>query len=133
MDRAYWNLYAATAELTVRQQQYELAVAQLELARRQVRAGQVAEVEVIRAESGVGRTIENIILADNAVRLRQRDLKRILNDPNLPIEGGTYVEATTPPSPVSLRFDPETMCAKASDNRMEMLELELQLEPAAAR
>ncbi|MGA1266628.1 MAG: TolC family protein, partial [Phycisphaerales bacterium] len=127
VDRAYWNLYAATAELTVRQQQYELAVAQLELARRQVRAGQVAEVEVIRAESGVGRTIENIILADNAVRLRQRDLKRILNDPNLPIEGGTYVEATTPPSPVSLRFDPETMCAKASDNRMEMLELELQL------
>jgi outer membrane protein TolC len=127
VDRAYWNLYAATAELTVRQQQYELAVAQLELARRQVRAGQVAEVEVIRAESGVGRTIENIILADNAVRLRQRDLKRILNDPALPIEGSTYVEATTPPSPVSLRFDPETMCGKAADNRMEMLELELQL------
>jgi len=127
VDRAYWNLYAATAELTVRQQQYELAVAQLELARRQVRAGQVAEVEVIRAESGVGRTIENIILADNAVRLRQRDLKRILNDPALPIEGSTYVEATTPPSPVSLRFDPETMCGKATDNRMEMLELELQL------
>ena len=127
LDRAYWNLYAATRELEVRQQQYELAIAQLELARRLVRAGQTAEVEVIRAESGVGSTLENIIVADNAVRLRQRDLKRIMNDPGLPLDSVTYVATTTPPSPVSLKFDPETMAVKAVDNRMEMLELELQL------
>jgi outer membrane protein TolC len=127
VDRAYWNLYAAVRELEVRQQQYELALVQLELARRLVRAGQTAEVEVIRAESGVGSTLESIIVADNAVRLRQRDLKRIMNDPNLPIDATTYVSITTPPSPVSFKFDPEELCRKAIDNRMEMLELELQL------
>ncbi|MBM4006891.1 MAG: TolC family protein [Planctomycetes bacterium] len=127
VDRAYWNLYSATRELEVRLQQYELAVVQLELARRLVKAGQTAEVEIIRAESGVGSRLEAIILADNVVRLRQRDLKRIMNDPELPLDGTTYVATKTLPSPISLQFDPERMSTKAIDNRMEMLELELQL------
>ena len=127
VDRAYWNLYSATRELEVRLQQYELAVVQLELARRLVKAGQTAEVEIIRAESGVGSRLEAIILADNVVRLRQRDLKRIMNDPELPLDGTTYVATKTLPSPVSLKFDPEKMSTKAIENRMEMLELELQL------
>jgi len=126
-DRAYWNLYAAARELEVRQQQYELAVAQLERARRRVRAGETAEIEVIRAESGVGSTIENIIGADNRLRLRQRDLKRLMNDPMLPMDSPTYIATTTPPSPVGLKFEPETLATKAIDNRMEMLELELLL------
>jgi outer membrane protein len=126
-DKAYWNLYAAARELEVRQQQYELAVAQLERARRRVRAGETAEIEVIRAESGVGSTIENIIGADNRLRLRQRDLKRLMNDPDLTMDSPTYIATTTPPSPVGLKFDPETLATKALDNRMEMLELELQL------
>jgi len=126
-DKAYWNLYAAARELEVRQQQYDLAVAQLERARRRVRAGEVAEIETIRAESGVGSTIENIIGADNRLRLRQRDLKRLMNDPNLTMDSPTYIATATPPSPVRLKFDPETLATKAIENRMEMLELELQL------
>ena len=127
VDKAYWNLYAAARELEVRQQQYELAVAQLERARRRVRAGEIAEIEVIRAESGVGSTIEQIINADNRLRLRQRDLKRIMNDPDLPLDSATYLVTVTPPSPVGLKFEPETLAIKAIENRMEMLELELQL------
>ena len=127
VDKAYWNLYAAARELEVRQRQYELAVAQLERARRRVRAGEVAEIEIIRAESGVGSTIESIIGADNRLRLRQRDLKRIMNDPDLPLDSPTYLATVTPPSPVGLKFDPETLSTKAIENRMEMLELELQL------
>src|SRR3954454_994460 len=52
-DRAYWRLYAARQVLIVRKQEYDLGVAQLERARRQVAAGTVAEVEFVRAESGV--------------------------------------------------------------------------------
>ncbi len=126
-DKAYWNTYAAARELEVRQQQYDLAVAQLERARRRVRAGEVAEIETIRAESGVGSTIENIIGADNRLRLRQRDLKRLMNDPDLTMDSPTYIATATPPSPVRLKFDPETLATKAIENRMEMLELELQL------
>lgn len=127
VDRSYWNVYAAARELDIRQQQYELALAQLQLARRRVSAGDAAQIEIVRAESGLGSRIENIIIADNRLRLRQRDLKRLINDPDLNMDSLTYVITTTQPRPLGLKFDPEKLAQQAVENRMEMLELELQL------
>ena len=126
-DRAYWNLYAAWGELEVRRVQHELAVAQLEAARRRVAAGDAPELEVVRAESGVGRTVEAIIVADALLRGRQRELKRLLNREDLPLESPTGVVPSTLPSPVELSLDAAELAAQAVRNRMEMLELELQL------
>lgn len=126
-DRAYWNLYRAYRELDVRKQQYELATAQMARARRRVDGGDAPEVEVLRAESGVGSTLENVILADAALRNRQRDLKRIINDPAMPMDDGTGIVPATQPNPVGLQLDANAMSAQAVRNRMEMLELELQL------
>ncbi|MFO0893816.1 MAG: TolC family protein [Phycisphaerales bacterium] len=126
-DRAYWSLYRAWRELEVRQQEYDLAVAQLQRARNRVAAGEAAEIEVIRAESGVGTTIEAIIVADNALRLRIRDLKRIMNDPSLPLDSPTALIPATPPNPLSLKLDSRKLAERAVQDRMEMLELELQL------
>jgi outer membrane protein TolC len=126
-DRAYWNLYRAYRELDVRKQQYELATAQMARARRRVEGGDAPEVEVLRAESGVGSTLENVILADAALRNRQRDLKRIINDPTMPMDDGTGIVPATQPNPVGLQLDANAMSAEAVRNRMEMLELELQL------
>jgi len=126
-DRAYWFLYAAWKELEVRQEQYQLAMKQLETARNRVAAGDVPEIEVIRAESGVGRTVENIIIADNQLRLRIRDLKRIMNNPEVPIDSPTALMPITPPNPLGLKLDGDQLAARAISDRMEMLELELQL------
>lgn len=126
-DRAYWLLYAAWKELEVRQEQYKLALAQLERARNRVNAGDAPEIEIIRAESGVGSTIESIIIADNQLRLRIRDLKRIMNDPDLPIDSATALAPGTQPNPLGLTLDGEALTARAVADRMEMLELELQL------
>jgi outer membrane protein TolC len=126
-DRAYWNLYRAYREMDVRKQQYELATSQMARAKRRVDAGDAPQVEVLRAESGVGSTLENVIIADAALRLRQRDLKRILNDPTMPINDGTGIVPATQPNPVGLQLDANVMSAQAVRNRMEMLELELQL------
>ncbi|MCE9619361.1 MAG: TolC family protein [Planctomycetes bacterium] len=127
VDKTYWNVYAASRELDVRLNQYKLALAQLERARRRVNAGDAAQIEVIRAESGLGSTIENIIIADNLLRLRQRDLKRLINDPELNMDTPIYVITVTEPRPLGLKFDPEKLAQQAVENRMEMLELELQL------
>ena len=127
VDKAYWNVYAAAGELDVRQQQYELALSQLQLARRRVSAGDAAQIEIVRAESGLGSRIENIIVSDNRLRLRQRDLKRLINDPELNMDSPTYVVTTTAPRPLGFKFDPEKLAQQAVENRMEMLELELQL------
>ena len=126
-DRTYWLLYAAKRELEVRQKQYELAIAQLEQARRKVTAGDVAQIEITRAQSGVASRLEAIIIAQTSVRARQRDLKRIMNRPDLPINSETSITPTTLPQPVGLDLPADELADFAVENRMEMLELELQL------
>jgi outer membrane protein TolC len=124
-DRAYWRLYAARLEARVRRQEYDLAVAQLERAKRQADVGLVAEVEIIRAESGVADTLENVIIADNQLRDRQRELKRILNAPELPMGAPVAIVPSTEPRPLRYSVDATALANAAVGNRMEMLEVEL--------
>lgn len=125
VDRVYWRLYAAQRELEVRKQEYDLAVAQLERARRRVAKGDAAEVEITRAEAGVAQRVEAIILAENAVRDAERLLKRILNRPDLGMETATIVELSTAPNPMRYELDAIDLADAALATRMEMLELEL--------
>ncbi|HZL36338.1 MAG TPA: TolC family protein [Tepidisphaeraceae bacterium] len=126
-DRAYWALYASQAILQVRRQQYDLAVAQLQRARRQVRAGVIAQPDVVRAESGVADQVEAIIIAGNDVRQKERDLKRILNRADLPIESFTKIVPGTRPSAISYNVDAGYLTRAAMTQRMEMLNIELQI------
>ncbi len=127
VDRFYWRLYAARRELEVRKNEYDLAAAQLERARRRLEAGAGPEVEVIRAEAGVAERLEAVIIADNEVRDRERELKRMLNKPGLEIEGPTVLVPQTEPQPVYYRLDVHRLVEAALESRMEMLELELQV------
>jgi len=127
VDRVYWRLYAAREALRVRVAEYDLAVAQLERARRFVRRGQQAEVEILRAQSGVADRVEQIIVAENFVRDRQRELKRTLNAPGLEMQSPTRLEIATEPRPIYYAVDPDLMMGRALTGRMELLDLELEL------
>ena len=131
-ERAYWRLFAATRELRVRQEQYELALTQLERARRRVNAGDVAPIEVTRSESGVADTLRGIIIASAAVQRLQRDLKRIMNRADLPLNGPTALEIGTEPAPLSFDLDADALADFAVSNRMEMLEEELRIAIASS-
>ncbi|MDQ7013093.1 MAG: TolC family protein [Planctomycetota bacterium] len=127
VDRAYWRLYGARAALDVRLRSLELAQAQLEQAERRYDAGDVAEIEVLRAQAGVAEQLDSIIRAQNLLITRQRELKRIINMPGLDIATETQVVPGSPPDPVRYEFDTETLTQAAIDSRMEMLEFELRL------
>ncbi|HEY7090681.1 MAG TPA: TolC family protein, partial [Tepidisphaeraceae bacterium] len=71
--------------------------------------------------------IEAIITAENNVRDRQRDLKRIINQPGLGMETATIVVPGTLPHPVPYKVDPNELVKVALDKRMEILELQLQI------
>jgi outer membrane protein TolC len=126
-DRAYWALYAAQRELDVALQQYDLAQNQIEAARNRQLAGVAAEIDVVRAMSGLAERLAAIINADNAIRRSERDLKRVMNRTDLPLESPQAIVLKTAPDPVGLDLDPEELTTFALDRRMEMLELELQL------
>ncbi len=127
VDRVYWRLYAAIRELDVRKKEYELAQAQLSRAERFVDAGQRPQIEVVRAQAGLAQRLEAIILGENAVRDRQRELKRALNKPGLSMETLTVLVCATEPDPVHYDLNAGELTKLAIDNRMEMLELELRI------
>jgi len=126
-DRVYWRLYAARKELQVRKQQYDLAETLLEQARRFVAAGDKAQVEIIRTEAGVAQQLEAIIVTENNVRDRERELKRTLNQAGLEMQTPTVLIPTTEPDLVRYEIDKQRLVATAIEGRMDMLELELQV------
>jgi outer membrane protein TolC len=127
VDRIYWRLYAARQLLEVRKKQYDLAVAQLDRARRQARVGVVPEVDVVRAESGVADQIEGIITAETDLRDRRRELKQVINRPDLTLDTPTDIIPTTDPGTLHYDLDTPRLVHAALDQRMEMLETEIQL------
>ncbi len=127
VDRVYWRLYAARRVLEVRRQDYGLAQAQLATARRFVESGERSQVEVIRAEAALAGRLEGIITAENALRNRQRELKRALNRRDLPLGSPTVLVPATEPNPVHYELNPRELVGLATGHRMELLELELQL------
>lgn len=132
-DRAYWRLYAATRNLEVRKQEYDLAVRQLERARRQAAAGVVAEVEVIRAESGVAERVSGVVDAERALRTELRELKRIINQPGLEMNTRTLLTPESEPRFLSVRLDADRLADQAVRDRMDILDAELALYTEAAR
>ena len=127
VDRAYWRLYAARRLLDVRKQQYDLAKATYEETEKFVEVGSKAKIEIIRTKKQMADTITSIINADNDVRQTERNLKRMLNKKGLGMETKTIIIPSSPPDPVRYEIDAKNMIEHALNNRMEMLELEVQL------
>lgn len=127
VDRLYWRLYAAQKEREVREAEFRLAAALLERNRRRLAAQLDPEVEVLRAESALADRLEAVQVAENAVRQRERELKRILNAPDLDLDSPVRLELTTPPGTLFARLDRQRLAAEAVANRMELLEVELRL------
>jgi outer membrane protein len=127
VDRAYWRLYAARRLLDVRKQQYGLAQELFEQAEAFVEVGAKPQIEVIRTQASVAQKLEDIIKAENDLRDTERDLKRMLNKAGLGMETETVLIPSTKPDPVRYELNRPQMVANAIENRMDMLELELQL------
>ena len=132
VDRSYWRLFAVREVLNVRLQQFELANEQLARAQRQNVAGTVAEIEVIRARSGVADRVDQILRAQNQVLLQERELKRIVNIPGLDVDSDVILVPASPPDPVRYLFNRDELMDEALATRMELLEDELRLAMDAA-
>ena len=126
-DIAYWLLYSARKQLDVSREQYKLAQDQLVNARHKVEAGSAAKIEIIRAEAGLAGRLDAMIGAETAVRDRERELKRIMNQADLPLNVQIDMIPMTDPDPKGLALDQEALVAAALENRMDLAELEFRL------
>jgi outer membrane protein TolC len=127
IERAYWQLYATIRIREIAQQQLELAEKQYAAAKRLVEAEVLIKVDQSRAETGVLARRNAAISAETDVRLAERELKRIMQLANVPVDSDTRLTLATKPELLELVFDRPNLAARALDNRMEMLQLQLQV------
>ena len=126
-DVAYWRLYAARKELEVRREQYKLAQDQLRHARGKVASGSAPKIEIVRAEAGLAGRLEEVINSETSVQSAERDLRRIMNRPDMPLDAKVSIIPTSEPNPLGLDLDPERLVQEALANRTEIAEMELRL------
>jgi outer membrane protein len=126
-DVGYWRLYAARKELEVRREQYKLAQDQLKHARGKVASGAAPKIEIVRADAGLASRLEEVINAETSLRSAERDLRRVMNRPDMPLDATVEIIPTSEPNPLGLTLDPDRLVREALANRMEVAELELRL------
>jgi outer membrane protein TolC len=68
-----------------------------------------------------------VITAETAVLVQQRALKRLSNDPQTPVDGGTLIVPTTQPALAEYDLKSQALLPLAEANRMELLQGELQV------
>jgi outer membrane protein len=126
-DTAYWRLYAAQRDLAVRREQYKLAQDQLRHAQRKVASGSAAKIEIVRADAGLASRLESVINSETTVQSRERDLRRIMNRDDMPLNSLVHIIPMSEPHPLGLDLDAEALVNQALTNRMDMVAQELYL------
>ena len=127
VEIAYWQLDATQRELIIHKNQVKLAQTQLENAEKLIAAGLFTKAERIRANAGLLARREALIIAETAVRLKERELKRLMQLPDLPVDSTNPIICETDWIPLRIKLDPKEVVARAMENRMELAALQLQL------
>ena len=81
VELAYWDLVFSIRDLDVARKSLELAQDLLRNNRIQVEVGTMAPIDVLEAEAEVAAREEAVILAEEAIRSFDDNLKRLINDP----------------------------------------------------
>jgi outer membrane protein TolC len=128
VHNAYWNLVFAIENLEVQRRSLRLARELQELNKARVRAGVAAPVEVTQAEAQAAAQVQNVILAEKAVRDAEDQLKLILNIPDGErIWAKSIVPADRPPFEL-VQAEVDASIQRALERRPEYAEAKLNLQ-----
>jgi len=130
VQEAYWNLVKAIEDLKVANKSKERAEDLLRKNRIQVETGTLAPIEIIDAESGVASRVEAIISAENAVKDKEDELKKIMNFADTDIISDAAVIPTNKPDFIPKKVELKETLKVAMGKRPELLELQLKTENA---
>ncbi len=126
-ERAFWNLYLAQKQREIAEQQVEIGERQVANTRRLIKADLFAEIDEQRALTGLYTRQAALYSTNIAVRFANRELKRLMQHPQFPVEAMTEIETATHPRPQLLELDRERLADFAQQNRMEMFQLQMDL------
>ncbi len=99
---AYWELTFAREDYRVSYQALELAQEQLRITNERIRVRDLAERDRVSDEADVARRQEELIRAENQIRFREDELRRLLFDDH---DGRLWNRNLRPISPIDTKFE----------------------------
>ena len=130
VQEAYWNLVKAIEDLKVANKSKERAEDLLKKNKIQVETGTLAPIEIIDAEAGVASRVEAIISAENAVKDKEDELKKIMNFADNEIISDASVIPTDKPDFIPKKVELKETIKIAMGKRPELQALQLKTENA---
>jgi outer membrane protein len=119
IEEAYWQLVQAEGEVAIADELLERTVGTADILLK--RMGQdVTRVQISQTNAELEQRRAILIRARATVRDQSDRLKRLMNDPDLPVTGGVVILPATVPLEEQVRFNLEDQIATAMENRQEL-------------
>jgi len=136
VERVYWRLVVAETRVRALEEALDAARENLRISKRRFDEGAALRVVVSLAESAVTNRRADLVVARLALARTSDDLKRLLNDPALPLDEPVLIRASEQPMaepiPVTREMYQASMLA-AMQSRPEMDQADAALDQANLR
>jgi outer membrane protein TolC len=130
VESAYWSLVGAIRQEQVAQRSLELAEDFLRQTRIKVDVGTLPPIEITTAEAELASRQEGLIVAENAVRNREDELRALLRVPKASPRWDRPIEPLDSPTMVKRDLDTTQAVDEALDRRFPIRQAELELKNA---
>lgn len=130
VQEAYWNLVKAIDDLQVAKKSMERAEDLLRKNQIQVEVGTLAPIEIVDAEAGVASRLEAIITAENEIKDKEDELKKIMHFTDNNVISDAAILPTDKPVFEQKKVELQDTIRVAMEKRPELQELQLKTENA---
>lgn len=129
-EQAYWQLLEALQEVDINEKLLQASVDTAEvLAKRTLQ--DVTRVELSQANSAVQSRKAFLVRSRSRVRDFSDQLKRLMNDPELPVASNILVLPSTDALRQPIHFDPQDQINQGIEHRFELAEQVLKIDSAS--
>ncbi|MCC6741941.1 MAG: TolC family protein [Planctomycetia bacterium] len=128
VELAYWTLVDTINQKGVKLRTLEVSQRLYEVNRNKVRAGALAPIEELRAESDVASRKEGIILAANAIENAMDELRRLIRPFDRPEDWNFILEPSDTPAFEPRAVDVDAAVSEAVNRRPELEQLRLAID-----
>jgi outer membrane protein TolC len=119
-EKAYWELNFALMDLTTKEASLQLARDFLDQTQVKVRVGTLPPIEITQAQAGVADREEAVIIAQNAVRTAEDNLRRLINIPPDSPAWGQPIVPSDEPTILDRMIDEQEAIKTALDRRPDL-------------
>ncbi|MBI1869644.1 MAG: TolC family protein [Chlamydiae bacterium] len=127
VESTYWDLVLAREDLEVKKESLKLAQSLFEQTETKAKIGTVSPLEVVQARAGVATREESLLLAEQAIKLQENNLKKLLFKDML-LHRMTQPIPTEQAQPEYHEASIDERIKWALENRPDLKQMKLELE-----